>query len=390
MPGQCILYVHQGRIPEEVRAEKICTALSSAGYTVYALARWFGEKSRIEQHPGGFTIVRAGFGKMHQASVGIPGNPLWKSEIHSLSREIKPNLIISREMMQAGACASVAAKLDIPMIIDMAEHYPAAMREWKKYRVNPLLRLLVHTWRVPDYVEKKAVARAQGIITVCAEQNTRLEQTYGYLQENMAIVHNTPPLELFHDVKKFSASPPRIFGHHGYFTLERNLEMLVKGFDLAAHDHSSIELVLAGIGETFSDTVETAKKLSSRGRIHFTGEYKAADLPDLYSSIDIGILPYTIDEFRNHTLPNKVFDYLACGKPVISSQLRPMQRLINESQAGITGSCNTPREISALITRMIGADTTTMGRLGLQAANNTYNWQQDASILLAFIKNKIC
>ena len=53
------------------------------------------------------------------------------------------------------------------MLIDMAEHYPATMRTWKKYQGNALARFLVFWAKVPDLVERRSVGLADGIITVC-------------------------------------------------------------------------------------------------------------------------------------------------------------------------------------------------------------------------------
>jgi hypothetical protein len=105
----------------------------------------------------------------------------------------------------------------------------------------------------------------------------------------------------------------------------------------------------------------------------------------LYSETDIGILPYTIDEFRNHTLPNKAFDYISCGKPIISSSLHPMKRLLDETQAGIYGDCSTPKGISELILAMYHANIEQMSNNGLNSFQETYNWQIDEKELLRFI-----
>jgi hypothetical protein len=57
-----ILYIHKGRFPEEVRAEKLCKSLAKAGHKVILLCKWFNEYKRTEEIDG-FTVIRVGLDK---------------------------------------------------------------------------------------------------------------------------------------------------------------------------------------------------------------------------------------------------------------------------------------------------------------------------------------
>ncbi|GDX65851.1 hypothetical protein LBMAG36_09180 [Chlorobiota bacterium] len=379
-----ILYIHKGRFPEEVRAEKLCKSLAKAGHTVILVCKWYKENKQTEEIDG-YTVYRVGFSKISFLYEGIPGNPFWTKAISNCIYEFSPDLIICREILLMSNCVNASKGKNIPLLIDMAEHYPAAMKEWKKYKSNIIGRIFVHILSIPQLIEKHAVKHAHGIITVCVEQNNRLIKEYHYPPHLLSIVHNTPYIDAFSSCKKGSRIPPIVFAHHGYFTLERNLELLVEGFNIAAQQIKNIQLVLAGEGETKRDIIKKVNSLSCKDRIHILDAYKAKDLCSLYSETDIGILPYTIDDFRNHTLPNKAFDYISCGKPIISSSLHPMKRLLDETQAGIYGDCSTPKGISELINTMYHANIEEMSNNGLNSFKETYNWQIDEKELLRFI-----
>lgn len=384
MNKQTIVYVVNAKVPEEVRAEKICSFLAGSGHKVVMACKWSGE-SEIREQRDGYTIIRIGKGKGFMSTC-FPGNPVWSSALSSILHEFNPQLIICREMIPAQACVK-ANNNNIPIILDMAEHYPAAMREWKKYNTNILSKLAVHQLRIPDAMEAFAVRNANAIITVCEEQNDRLHDQYNVPFESMFIVHNTPDEQTIASIRKGASIPPTIFGHHGYFTLERNLGMLVKGFDIAARNHSQIRLLLAGTGETFEDVRSVAKKCASFDRIEFTGSYLAKDLNELYGRTDIGILPYAEQQFRQYTLPNKAFDYMACGIPIISSGLKPMKRLLDQTGAGIYGNCETPQAIAYLIEAMLQSNVQEMSLNGVQAFREMYNWSQDCQRLLRAIES---
>jgi glycosyltransferase involved in cell wall biosynthesis len=102
-------------------------------------------------------------------------------------------------------------------------------------------------------------------------------------------------------------------------------------------------------------------------------------------------LPYAEQEFRQFTLPNKAFDYMACGKPIISSGLLPMKRLLDETGAGIYGPCSSPEDISLMIERMMEADIQTMSARGHQAFLSKYHWENEVEQLqsaLFFVSKK--
>ena len=388
MTSKTILYVVNAKVPEEIRAEKICSSLANMGNRVIIACKWSGE-DLIRETKQGYLVCR--IGKDKRLATCFPGNPIWTNAINDLVHDFKPDIIICREMIPLLSCTQAAKGRNIPIILDMAEHYPAAMREWKKYSQNPLSRFFVHTLPLPELIESHAVKHADAIITVCEEQNQRLQSQYSYPKEALFIVHNTPEKSIFNDVIPRCNIPPITFGHHGYFTLERNLENLVLGFDIAAKRFPDITLLLAGTGETLEDVSRLVQTVSSRDRIHLTGPYKAKDLSDLYNRTDIGILPYAEQEFRQFTLPNKAFDYMACGKPIISSGLLPMKRLLDETGAGIYGPCSSPEDISLMIERMMEADIQTMSARGHQAFLSKYHWENEVEQLqsaLFFVSKK--
>ena len=388
MTSKTILYVVNAKVPEEIRAEKICSALVNMGHRVIIACKWSGE-DLIRETTQGYLISR--IGKDKRLATCFPGNPIWTNAIKDLVHDFKPDIIICREMIPMLSCTQAAKGRNIPIILDMAEHYPAAMREWKKYSQNPLSRFLVHTLPLPELIESHAVKHADAIITVCEEQNQRLQSQYSYPKEALFIVHNTPEKSIFNDVIPRCNIPPISFGHHGYFTLERNLENLVLGFDIAAKRFPDITLLLAGTGETLEDVSRLVQTVSSRDRIHLTGPYKAKDLSVLYNRTDIGILPYAEQEFRQFTLPNKAFDYMACGKPIISSGLQPMKRLLDETGAGIYGPCSSPEDISLMIERIMEADIQILSARGHQAFLSKYHWENEVEQLqsaLFFVSKK--
>ncbi|MBI3260402.1 MAG: glycosyltransferase family 4 protein [Ignavibacteriae bacterium] len=383
-----ILYVLGVRLPDEVRAEKICRALVQDGHKVTVLSRWFPNLPEREEFQG-YTVLRFGKNIKSWQRLPISVNPYWKDAIEKTVVECKPDLIITREMLLSGASNIIAKKISVPSVIDMAENYPGAMRGWKQYQSRFISRFAVNTLRLPDRLEKSAVLGSDGIIVVCDEQTRRLNSLYQYPVDQIVLVQNTPELETFSTIRKGCNQPPVVFGHHGLFTLDRGLENLVRGFELAANDLPTIRLELYGKGETYEDIKRIISASVHRDRMEIYGAYPLAMLPEIYSKVDIGVLPYFPDENFNMTIANKLFDYLSCGKPIIVSEALPMKRIIKETGAGICTDCSTPEKIAAAIKHIYHSNLGEMSENGQKFAKKKYNWAVDSERLCKFAKKFI-
>ncbi len=379
-----ILYIWKGAYPWDVRTQKVCGALTNAGHEVHILARWTGEELEREAVDG-FHVIRVGYKRASRQSLPLSFNPVWRKAIRSAIEEIKPDLLIAREIMLARASGSIAHKFNLPMIIDMAEHYPAAMRGWEKYTKTFLRRLVTCHARIPDRVEKSAVKVADGIMIVSPELKKRINREYGYPTDKIQVINNTPEKSWFDGIRSGCSKPVRDFAYHGFMTPDRNLDMMVRGFILAAEQEKDIRLTISGDGETFPICHDLATKSKVADRIIFTGSYKHSEIKKLYGDTDIGFLPFKNNEFINHIVANKLFDYMAAGKPVIVSQADPMVRIIEETGAGIIADCNDPEKIAEAIISMINADTETMSANGIKAFREKYNWDYDAAEVNEFI-----
>ncbi|MBS1536882.1 MAG: glycosyltransferase family 4 protein [Bacteroidetes bacterium] len=379
-----ILYVLGVKLPDEVRAEKICRSLVADGHTVTVLSRWYPSMAEREVYHG-YTVARFGKNLKSWQSSPVSVNPNWKKAIKQEVQRFSPDIIITREILLAGASNQIARQNSIPSLIDMAENYPAAMRGWKKYQSRFLSRFAVNTLKLPSLLEKHAVSGADGIIVVCDEQVQRLVKNYNYPHDNIVVVHNTPELQIFDSVKKGSSTPPKVFGHHGYFTLERGLENFVLGFELAASVLPEIQLSLHGTGETYLDVENIISNSSFKDRIELNGEYSLSKIAEIYQNSDIGVLPYIPNAHISTTIANKLFDYIACGKPVIVSEASPMRRIIEETGAGICADCSTPESISKAIQKIFSSNIAEMRENGQKFAKKKYNWAVDSERLCKFV-----
>lgn len=61
------------------------------------------------------------------------------------------------------------------------------------------------------------------------------------------------------------------------------------------------------------------KTIMNYPNVHFLGHRKSADIPDYMKNFDVCIIPHKINELTNSMNPLKIYEYLACGRPIVST-----------------------------------------------------------------------
>lgn len=70
-----------------------------------------------------------------------------------------------------------------------------------------------------------------------------------------------------------------------------------------------------------SKNAKRFKKLTQKKNAFFLGRKSPNSIPAYISKVDIGIIPYKINNYMREVSPNKFYEYIACGKPVVSTEL---------------------------------------------------------------------
>ena len=89
-----------------------------------------------------------------------------------------------------------------------------------------------------------------------------------------------------------------------------------------AHPEWSIVLIgKVGEGDPWTDV----SSLQDLKNLHFVGPRPYASLPAYLKGFDVAILPSMINEYTRGMFPMKFFEYLAAGRPVVSTRLHALQ-----------------------------------------------------------------
>lgn len=174
-------------------------------------------------------------------------------------------------------------------------------------------------WR---YMLRQSVRRARRIIVVSEQTREELVSYWSVKTERIRLIHNTlrPTLQYAAiPTEKIQAMRQR-YGqryllHVGRIMPRKNVEMLVRAFDLLACHFYDLHLVLTGgTGFGSEEVVRQIEASPYRQRIHLAGWVAEEDLGPLYAAASMLIFPSKHEGFG---LP--IVEAMACGTPVIAS-----------------------------------------------------------------------
>jgi UDP-galactopyranose mutase len=88
--------------------------------------------------------------------------------------------------------------------------------------------------------------------------------------------------------------------------------------------------------------------------IHYLGGKSYDELPDYIASWDVAMMPFALNESTRFISPTKTPEYLAAGKPVVSTPIRDVVRPYGE--AGLVRIAGTPEQFVRAIDEALNED----------------------------------
>lgn len=108
-------------------------------------------------------------------------------------------------------------------------------------------------------------------------------------------------------------------GFIGSFYRYQGLACLLEAMVIIKDTCPAVHLLLVGEGEAMEELRQQAKRLALDDDITWAGRVPYGDVPVWISAMDLCVAPFRGD--RGETSPVKIFDYLACHRPVVASAI---------------------------------------------------------------------
>lgn len=240
--------------------------------------------------------------------------------------------------------------------------------------------------RLYRWIERRWARSADSVITVNDAYADILEEVLGVARP--LVVMNCPELwvppeprpDLIRERLGLPASSAIVL-YQGNLMTERGIEQSMD----AILEVPDATLVLMGYGGGRDEYAALAAGTKYDGRVELIDPVPPDELLPWTASADIlvmAIQPTTLN--HRFTTPQKLFEALAVGVPVVASDLPGMARIVSETGCGVLCDPTSPAAIAAAIRSILArspGERADLRARGLAAAHDIYNWESQVVLL---------
>ncbi len=137
-------------------------------------------------------------------------------------------------------------------------------------------------------------------------------------------------------------------------------------------------LLIIGSGDVIQQLKELAEKDHLEGKIIFVSKLPPDELRAWTALADIGL---TLDKNTNinyrFSLPNKIFDYIHAGIPVLTSDLVEVRRIVEHYQVGRVSFDHDPQNLAKILNEMILSPDYSLWKSNTIKASEELTWENE-------------
>jgi len=366
-----VVHLSTAHEADDVRIfHKECVSAAAAGHEVVLIVSRGSDEDRAGVRIR--AVGRSGSGRFSRVT-----GALWRVLRAGLRERGDVYHVHEPELILAGLALRLRGRR---VVYDVHENYPAAMthRPWVPAALRRPLAWLF------DRFERWSAGRLAGIVTVNDEIAARFPE-----RKTIQVRNYVRGGAASSDVGAALAVPQADYGSRpnaacflGAMTAIRGITETVKAISLLPAELEP-KLILAGefAPPSYREEIE---RLWDPARVEFLGQIPVADVPAVYARSRATIVPY--HPCPNHTdaSPNKMFEGMAAGLPVIASDFPKWRPIIEQHGCGLLVDPLRPESIAEALRWVFEHpdEAEAMGQRGRAAALEHYTWESQAAKLL--------
>ena len=395
-----------GRKGASVHVRSLAAAFTRAGHSVVVATPLLAKSpweapAAIEAHlmhvPADETVLAAvetvrGYNESIGTTNTVPSelrrilyNQQLSAKLVRRFRELPPDFVYERAALYSTAGVAIARAAGVPLVVEL--NAPLAI-EQSSYRGSQLPDLAAHA-------ERTTLLSADYVLTVSATLREHV-LTLGVAPDRAIVVPNGVDTDRFTPADDGAAARARwgigrgpVLGFvgglrpwHGVRAFGSLLERLVAR-------HPDLQLVIAGDGPLRRDLTDDFVRRGLAGHVIFTGALDHDDVPALVRTFDVALAPYERADHAFYFSPLKLFEYMACGIPVVAAAIGQIGDVISDGVNGLLYEPGDSDELASACERLLG-DAVQRRQLGRAAAgtiHSTFTWKENARRIVELVTN---
>jgi len=236
--------------------------------------------------------------------------------------------------------------------------------------------------RIWKRLEQRILPKLKNVLTVSQSIANLYQKEYGI---KVKLLRNVPELQkTAFEVENLSFDSAqddnkKVIIYQGAINVNRGIEFMVK----AMHFLDNHVLYLIGKGDVSDKIAQLIRTEKLETKVKMLGEIPYEKLYGYTIQADLG-LSLEEDKGLNYrfALPNKLFNYIHAGVPVLVSNLPEMENLVNQYQVGETIATHEPQQIAKKIEELLNNKTLlTSYQENCKKAAQELNWEKEKQVI---------
>ena len=363
--------------PPDLRVEKEMQSLIEAGHQITLACFTFRKKKEIEKNAA-LTIIRFPISKLiYKSSVAALKFPFyfdfWRRNLNRLLRQKSFDVVHVHDLPLAKIGSEIQKNFNIPFVLDLHENWPALLKI--SQHTNTLLGKLLSSQEQWEEFEKDSINQADRVIVVVQEMKARLIKK-GFSEDKIAVISNTPAKIDLPDL------PPEnrfTLIYAGGIDEQRGLQIALQAVKSVITIIPDLKFLIIGEGRYRRVLKQKTTEYNLTNNVVFTGWLGFDEMVGYLAGSHLALIPHLRNDHTDTTIPHKLFQYFAAGKPVIASDCTPLKRIILETNTGLIYRDNDPEQLAdAILNLAEDHQLYSEIRENQKKALETYNWSEDA------------
>lgn len=238
------------------------------------------------------------------------------------------DIVVAAHVLAGTAVIHAAKKYQVPVVFDLKDWFPdSAAAYFKNKIIQETVRKSV--WAIT----KRNLSNSDKITTVSPSLVEKLKK-HGFSADLITNGVDTDIFKPMNGAKKrkelgFTADD-FIIGFCGSIERWYAIDEMIRALPELIRYHPSTKMLVVG-GSLFTSYKAELKKLAAElnisDRVVFTGTKPYSELPGYISCMDVCTIPLSPPQWGDIALPNKFFEYSACGKPILMRPIPDVTRI---------------------------------------------------------------
>jgi len=347
-------------LTNDQRVNKTCTTLVKCGYWVKEYGRLLPESMPLERS---YFTVR----KKHWFRKGPQFYAEFNIRLFLYLMFAEVDLIFSNDLDTLPAAYLTAKLRKKRLIFDAHELFP----ETPELVNRPIIKSI---W---GKIESSILPHLTETITVCKSISDYYKIKYNIqmlVVRNISILH--PPVTT---KPKISFPDKKIILYQGALNTGRGLEMVMDAMPFI----EKAMLIIIGNGDIRQQLVERTKALRIEEKVHFVGEISGDKLYEYTPSADIGLCILENKGLNYYySLPNRVFDYLQAGVPILATRFPEITNIVEKYKTGVLIDHYEPVYLAGVINNML---ENPINKEHFEDVRKEFCWENEEKILMGII-----